>query len=233
MFKVCIAILKPKDSEISNETLRECWNSNPHGAGFMYAKNNRVIVRKELKHFERFLKQYRKHEKLGGKMVIHFRIMTHGKLDYKNTHPHQVNDKTWLVHNGVISQHSYKNSKLSDTVKFCKMLAGLPVDFMQSKPTLKLIGGYIDTDKIILMDTSGKTRIINEDEGVWDEGIWYSNQSYCPINYAQYGSTRNWFDIRDDYIVDDCLLCHSSLQDNEVKSGVCNPCNLRNDSRIL
>jgi len=229
---VCIAILKPKESKIKTETLRECWESNPHGAGFMYAKNNRVIVRKELKNFERFLKEYRKHEQIGGKMVIHFRIMTHGKLDYKNTHPHRVNNNTWLVHNGVISQHSYKNAKLSDTVKFCKMLAGLPVDFMQSKPTLKLIGGYIDTDKIILMDTSGKTRIINEDQGIWDGGIWYSNQSYEPINYAQYGNNRNWFDIRDDYIIDDCLLCQNSLQANEIQNGVCKHCNTRNDSRV-
>ena len=229
---MCIAILKPKESEIKTDTLRECWDSNPHGAGFMYAKNNRVIVRKELKNFERFLKEYRKHEQIGGKMVIHFRIMTHGKLDYKNTHPHQVNKNTWLVHNGVILQHSHKNAKLSDTVKFCKMLAGLPVDFMQSKPTLRLISGYIDTDKIILMDTSGRTQIVNEEQGIWDDGIWYSNQSYEPINYAHYGSNRNWFDIQDDYIIDDCLLCQNSLQANEVQSGVCHHCNTRNDSRV-
>ena len=227
---MCIAIYKPKESEITKNTLKTCWESNPHGAGLMYAINGKVKIAKELKSFKRFLRQFREHEKAGADMVIHFRIMTHGKLDFRNTHPHRVNKDTWLVHNGIISEHCYKNASLSDTVKFCKMIAGLPQDFMKNRATLNLISGYIDTDKMILLNRQGKIQIINEDLGVWDGGVWYSNQSYETVKMSTwYDSARYYSPYGDDT---ECIFCQVSLSPKETKTGICEFCESRTETRI-
>jgi len=226
---VCIAIYKPKESEITKNTLKEFWESKPHGAGLMYAINGKVKIVKELKSFKRFLKQFREHEKTGADMVIHFRIMTHGKIDYRNTHPHRVNKDTWLVHNGIIAEHCHKNATLSDTAKFCKMIAELPQDFMENRATLNLIGGYIDTDKMILLNRRGKIQIINEEFGVWDGGVWYSNQSYETVKMNKWYDTRFYspYDTETE-----CLFCSVSLSPKESKTGVCEFCESRTESRI-
>ena len=42
---MCVAVLKPKDIKISDETLQKCWNANKDGGGFMYANNDKLIIR--------------------------------------------------------------------------------------------------------------------------------------------------------------------------------------------
>ena len=41
---MCIAIYKPKDKVLSLTTLKECYTSNPDGAGFMYAENKKLHI---------------------------------------------------------------------------------------------------------------------------------------------------------------------------------------------
>ena len=232
---MCVAIFKPKEEQISKEILKRCWESNPHGAGFMYAKDGRIKVAKELTSFKKFLRVFREHEKSasGCDVVVHFRIMTHGVLDYRNTHPHRVNNETWLVHNGIIDEHCYKNAKLSDTVKFCKMLAGLPRDFMNNPATVNLIGGYIDTDKLILLNTRGESRIINEELGVWDNGIWYSNQSYekPKVTKWSYGG-YNYGNYSNFNLDDACLFCNKQLTQREQHFQLCEQCETHEKTRV-
>jgi hypothetical protein len=49
------------------------------------------------------------------------------------------------------------------------------------EPAIKhLIEERIGYSKLIFLDRHGKHEIFNEDKGLWDEGIWYSNSSYKP-----------------------------------------------------
>ena len=57
---MCIAILKPEDKVLSKDTLEECWNSNPDGAGFMYAENGKLHIHKGLMSFSSFYRAYKK-----------------------------------------------------------------------------------------------------------------------------------------------------------------------------
>ena len=43
---MCIAIYKPADKILSQETLNECYDSNPDGAGFMYAQDKKLHIEK-------------------------------------------------------------------------------------------------------------------------------------------------------------------------------------------
>jgi hypothetical protein len=45
-------------------------------------------------------------------------------------------------------------------------------------PVQKLIEARIGYSKLIFMDNTGNTKIFNEDKGVWDNDVWYSNSSY-------------------------------------------------------
>ena len=84
----------PKKSD-----LLECWNKNPHGAGFMFNDNGKVIIKKGYMNFDDFYNELirtdtKKYLKNRG-LVIHFRIATSGLIDKGNCHPYplsSVND---------------------------------------------------------------------------------------------------------------------------------------------
>lgn len=84
-----------------------------------------------------------------------------------------------MAHNGVLSEHSYANSKKSDTRHFIEdVLRKLP-DGWESSPAIgQLISGYVKGSKLVFMDESGEYSIFNEDDGHWKAGRWYSNYSY-------------------------------------------------------
>ena len=43
---MCIAIYKPEGKVISQDILKECYDSNPDGAGFMYAEDKKLHIQK-------------------------------------------------------------------------------------------------------------------------------------------------------------------------------------------
>lgn len=242
---MCIAIKQPRGLELSKSVLQKCWDNNPDGAGFMYASNGKIIVRKELDSFKSFYKQLSKHRKRNNvDFVIHFRIATHGMIDKRNTHPHRVNQSTWLVHNGVISQKCFNKSSLSDTVHFTKLLGKLPSNFMLNDSMLELIREYISTDKIIFLNDRGDVKIVNESHGVKKHGCWFSNHSFQKIAYAysyqsrnygswqdyHYNSETNEYTTKEGHILGvDFELCNYCGDECEMKehrelSGLCLEC---------
>jgi glutamine amidotransferase len=175
--------MKPKDITISRETLLQCFNSNSDGAGFMYHNRNKKLqVRKGYFTFDDFWKAY---EPMQNKaMAIHFRIKTHGDIDKHNCHPFLVNDKLGFIHNGTIKGYSSGHQK-SDTWQFNEDILQPFVDkwgklALFDDPMRKLVEDYIGWSKLVFMDNEGNFQIFNEDKGVWDNGVWYSNSSYKP-----------------------------------------------------
>ena len=176
---MCVAVLKPKDSSIDDKTLEKCWESNPDGGGFMYVNNDKIIISKEQDSFKKYKTLYRKHESLiDTDFILHFRIATSGLIDLANTHPHKVNNDVYMVHNGVIDRCADVNSKISDTMKFCKFISNLPNNFTGNKSMIELITGYIGTDKMIFLNRNGDIKIVNENKGIWKDGNWYSNGNW-------------------------------------------------------
>ena len=176
---MCVAVLKPKNSKIDDKTMEKCWETNPDGGGFMYVNDNKIIIRKEVDSFEKYISMYRKHERLvDTDFILHFRIATSGLIDVANTHPHKVNDDVYMVHNGVIDRCSVADSEISDTMKFCKFISNLPNNFTGNKSMIELITGYIGTDKMIFLNRNGDIKIVNENKGIWKDGNWYSNGNW-------------------------------------------------------
>ena len=59
---MCIAIYKPADKILSQETLTECYDSNPDGAGFMYAQDKKLHIEKGFFSYESFYQAFKQHE---------------------------------------------------------------------------------------------------------------------------------------------------------------------------
>ena len=175
---MCIAIMKPKDKTISKDVLQTCCNNNKDGMGFAYVDDDSIIIKKYM-NFDSFYKDYKSVENKSN-MLIHFRIATHGKVELNNCHPFKLNNHMALVHNGIISGYGDKE-KITDTQDFINKVIGKISYKMWKNPSYReLVGDAIGYSKFAILDNKGNVYIINEEKGVWDNGIWYSNSSYKP-----------------------------------------------------
>ena len=196
---MCIAIYKPEEKIISKATLQECYSSNPDGAGFMFADDKQLNIKKGFFSFDSFYNAYKKHQ--DKKVVIHFRIKTHGEINETNCHPFAVNSSLAFVHNGIISGLD-GDKALSDTIHFNEQILQPLVNkwgnlALFQDPMINLLETRIGYSKLIFLDRHGNHKIMNEHKGEWDDGIWYSNNSYKP--YVAPVSTWQTSDWINDY----------------------------------
>ena len=219
---MCIAIYKPEGKVIPVETLKECYRANPDGAGFMFAENKRLHIEKGFFNFDSFYKAYQEHE--NKQTVLHFRIKTHGKIDTTNCHPFAVNSSLAFVHNGIIS--GFGDANHSDTIGFNHGVLQPLVNkwgnlALFQDPMIDLLESRIGYSKLIFLDRHGNHNILNESKGEWDNGIWYSNNSYKPYvapikpttNFSWLNKNKNY-----DYYEDDYGYSYSAKKVAPVKS---------------
>ena len=192
---MCIAIMKSESKKINKATLQRCYNANPDGAGFMYAEDKELTVKKGYFTFKDFYKDYKPHE--NKQVLLHFRIKTHGPIDKKNCHPFLVNNSLGFIHNGIIS--GYGDNKESDTIAFNnailkKLVAKHGNNSLFDDPMVELIENVIGYSKLVFLDRHGNYKIMNEEKGSWADGVWYSNSSYKkpePMQYKLPNYSRN------------------------------------------
>ncbi|SKA33139.1 Glutamine amidotransferases class-II [Chitinophaga eiseniae] len=190
---MCIAILNTKDT-LSRTTFRTCWQNNPDGAGIAYYDSGTIKITKEMDCVDRLYESYRtlrKHNR--HPMILHFRIATSGSVDADNCHPFEVGYGMVMAHNGIIDNVS-PTATISDTRIFIsEILNYLPEDFLYNAGIRELIGGFIDSSKLVFLDRYGMYHIINERLGHWDDdhSNWYSNYSYLETKVSpQYRSNH-------------------------------------------
>lgn len=222
---MCIIAAKPAGIPMpSKDTLRNMWEGNPDGAGFMFptevvGKNGKrkiaVQVEKGFMTFDHFvaalddLAKY--HDLTSTPIVMHFRITTHGGTCPELTHPFPVTDSrsalrklratapVGVAHNGII--HSVTPAKdMSDTSEYiatqlAPLHKALP-RFWENPHALQLIKNAIGS-KMAVLSADGTITTIGEFNE--DNGILYSNYSWKPRTWT-YGSWGNggcgdaWYD---------------------------------------
>lgn len=174
---MCIAAYKPENMVLSEETLRNCWDGNPDGAGFMYAEEGKIVIVKGLMTFKDFMEAYEPHKLK--QCALHFRIATHGNVDKENTHPFRVSETLGLVHNGIINNIACDiNKDMSDTWHFTEKIMKPFEQHWQSPAYKALVESFIGYSKLILLDGEGNFSIYGEKHGTWDCQCWFSNTSY-------------------------------------------------------
>ena len=211
---MCIAILKTKDGNITDEQLLNCFDNNPDGAGLAYTKDNKIFIVKGIFEATQFVEEYHKAvAEADGAMLVHCRIGTSGFKDYTNCHPHVVSDECVMIHNGILSIDVPKDSKVSDTVLYVEQyLKPLPKDFMLNDGIMSLITDHIGTgNKFVFLNNRGDFSIANEKAGHWKNGVWFSNYSYEAYSFYTkgfkgykgkskvYSPYASYWDDEDDY----------------------------------
>ncbi len=193
---MCVVIAKPKGVQIRKKYLRNCYLSNPDGAGFMFVKDKRIVVKKGYFSFELFWGDYLKAEQENTKspFVIHFRIATSGGVNKLNCHPFRIDEHNAFAHNGIFYSLPY-TAELSDTQIFNnRILKNLPVDWMRWGGIKRLVQGFIKESgsKVVFLGDSKDVWICGEDEGDWFKGAWYSNDSHTlqPVGFNS--SSKFW-----------------------------------------
>ena len=187
---MCIAILKTKDGNITDEQLLNCFDNNPDGAGIAYTKDNKIFIVKGIFDAKQFVEEYHKAvAEADGAMLVHCRIGTSGFKDYTNCHPHVVSDECVMIHNGILSIDVPKDSKVSDTVLYVEQyLKPLPKDFMLNDGIMSLITDHIGAgNKFVFLNNHGDFSIANEKAGHWKNGVWFSNYSYEAYSFYTKG----------------------------------------------
>ena len=215
---MCIICAKAKGVDMpSKETITNMWNRNPDGAGFMYAVNGKVKIRKGFMTLDRLFESLEEAEKETSLketgVVLHFRITTHGGTRPENTHPFAITDSIkrlqmtsvstdiGVAHNGIIS-NTPRSKNISDTMEYiASVLAPLKrsnPSFYRDNNLLDLIQNTIDGSRMCFLNGEGD--IVTVGTWVENDGLKYSNSSYTGNTYRHYTSySWSYDDEYDDY----------------------------------
>ncbi len=195
---MCIIVYKPQDRKLPDiETLRACWDNNPHGAGIMWPEGSSVRIQKGYMSwdaFEEALSDLSARVDLAAlPIALHFRIATHGSVKPGCCHPFAVKDSfermrqtciradVGFMHNGTLSG-LYTDDATSDSMAFVKSvlvpLKAMCDDFMSDKHAMRVIESSTQGSRFLLMAKDGRIRTFGQ--WVVDDGILYSNGNYKP-----------------------------------------------------
>lgn len=193
---MCIIAIKEKGIDMPNEKILETmFEHNPDGAGFMYAKDGHVHIRKGFMTYTAFKKAIDRIENVKElPLVMHFRIATSGSIDAGACHPFPISNKRkvlrktdittdiGVVHNGIIPITAPNN--MSDTMQY---IAGklyyyqkLQQNFYVQKSYMERIEKEIQS-KMVFLTSSGDIYKIGD--FITDNGMIYSNTSYKSYTY--------------------------------------------------
>lgn len=170
----------PTESQLDNACL-----SNPDGFGFIVRTDDGLVTGRSMdydKAIDRFLDLRAKHPQHDA--AFHARITTHGQTRLDNNHPFRVGDKrTALMHNGMLPIDVPKGDDRSDTRIFAEdRLTKMGLGVLDNKKQRKALAKWMRGSKMVIMSTRDDlqkpTYILNESDGLWDDGIWWSNTSY-------------------------------------------------------
>jgi predicted glutamine amidotransferase len=179
---MCIIALKPAKVLLTKTQMKTMWDHNPHGAGFMYAEDGKVKIVKGCLTLDELWKSVQAVGPLR-KLVLHFRIRTHGAIGAEMTHPFWIREnKLAMVHNGVIrAMVNATTDQESDTAVFARTLSAAysnPITAIRNEFHRELLESYIGASKMVFMEGDGTTHILNEHMGEWHNNVWYSNDRY-------------------------------------------------------
>ena len=130
---MCIICVSPaKVRQPSMKTIRTMFERNPHGAGYMYARDGKVHISKGYINIDDFLSAlHDEHFTAKDPVVYHFRISTQAGVNPQMTHPFPLSNqrahmkaldvdcRCGVAHNGIIRLTTDPtNREYSDTAIF-------------------------------------------------------------------------------------------------------------------
>ena len=187
-----ICVSKSGVRQPDENTIRTMFRHNPHGAGYMFARDGRVIIHKGFMNPDEYLRAVRQeHFTAADSVVYHFRISTQAGVNPEMTHPFPLSNqpgrlrildqscRIGVAHNGIIRLTSDPdNERYSDTAIF---IAGYLSQILRTRSDLrdrrKLNTIYqLAQSKFAIMDCGGYIATVGE--FIHERGLLFSNASY-------------------------------------------------------
>ena len=187
-----IAVSKKGIRQPTVSELRDMWKTNPHGAGYMFAKNGRVEIHKGFLYWEDFIRSVRSEKfTVSDSVIYHFRISTQGGICEEMTHPFPIVNNLRLMkaldvycdigvaHNGIIPlTTSVQEKEFSDTALFVSnylsFLVRSPSDM--ENPSVQEMIKELGHSKFALMDFFGNVVTIGQFYN--QDGLLVSNENH-------------------------------------------------------
>jgi len=200
---MCVILYKPLGVDLpSKETIRGCFEANPDGSGLAFSEGytRPIRIEKGFMTFEEltsYLNLFDSPKKY--RMLLHFRLATHGSVRPKNTHPYPLSrnkedlralsleTKAAVAHNGVISFVKPSNDE-TDTQRFIRtVLCDINFDIEEQR---SLIARATQSRFCIMFPH--KTVLIGAFHEF--EGCYFSNKSY--MSYRSFANEEKcwWFE---------------------------------------
>lgn len=180
---------------LPEQRLHDMFTSNDDGAGFMFVRGGKVIIRKGFMKFKHLLKGIAEENLTKDDLIIfHFRIATAGSVSPKNTHPFPVTNNVKqlqalrtetdlaVAHNGILSYEVDKKLDLSDTMTFIRdVVAEKPVrDNIQETSVWSLLEMSVGSSRLVFVNGDGDYALIGDwlEDKVANDGCSYSNLTF-------------------------------------------------------
>lgn len=204
---MCLLLVNLDGRQIPVEYIIKAAQINRDGFGMMYAdKSGSLKTIQGLFTEEQIIKCFEAAEKQNVRYVAHFRMGTRGSNSVENTHPFIVSNEycggIGMAHNGTFQIYSPTGGDKSDTRILAERIQDeimkdesyhvsifTPTALRLQKDFGHIIGSW---NKVAFLNGLGEVNIINEDEGYWVNGVWYSNLYSIGLGY-------NWKDIQGAY----------------------------------
>lgn len=183
---MCLIIHRaPNTGHVPDEIVEFNLNFNPDGFGIAWKKEGKLHFRKfapkDWRAFSDLLFELDADESI--EYGAHFRRATHGACSLTLAHPFSYRDpkgnEVLVFHNGIIDiATDDNNDDESDTSAFVSRVLARMTPRWWKKPHLKfLVEGAIGWSRLLVMTATESVRI-NEKEGVFEKGIWYSTDPW-------------------------------------------------------
>lgn len=217
---MCIIIAKNKNIKRlpTKEELKNCFEYNSDGAGFMYCNNGRVVIDKGYMNEKDFLNRFdylcKKYNNFTNKsLVIHCRIGTSSTNTAGNTHPYIITNKEkelhktfikgdlGLAHNGIIRDYTPTGAHptTNDTQQFIlRYIYPIYANFRNFYKLETIRAGIqkITNSKFAILDKNDNLYVIGDYEN--ENGLLFSNTSYKPFTrYYDTTATKYWNNWKD------------------------------------
>ena len=195
---MCIICVSPKRVRQPNvTTIRRMFQNNPDGAGYMVARDGKVIISKGFMNVDEYIEAIRaEHFTAKDPVVYHFRISTQAGVNPQMTHPFPLSNRIehmkvldvecscGVAHNGVIRLTTDpRNREYSDTALFIanylSLIIRAPGD-LKDERVLKLIHRLAGS-KLAIMDADGYIATVGE--YINQKGLLFSNASFETDTY--------------------------------------------------
>jgi len=193
---MCVIVYSFRGKKEKEDNIKRMFEENPHGIGFAYKENQRIIVKKGFMKLEEFLSFYKEFPE-GIEHTIHFRLASAGSVSPLFTHPFsldkiQIPPETSFKSNIVL----FHNGHIEYYPLLVHILPALPKE--QRKKLLSLnfsdtyiLSLYICIFKVpsVLAHLKSKFLVFSYSNtkiyGYWEKEseFYYSNTHWKPRKY--------------------------------------------------